>query len=658
MPEFRTTAPAALFALLIPLVLPAAEPETLDGQLAIVWVDAKSGVAPAIDTQYWLYRRGGSRVQLEVPDVLKGALLKLDRRPVRLRGQSRAAAAPGRTVFRVTEAQAAGGDAGAAAANWPQDAALGRKPWINLLCAFPDSAGEKRDTSYFAAMFTSTRPGLDYYWREQSNGQFSVSGSRAVGWYTLPQPYAAYVRDGNLDFELALNDCTALADNDVNFPDYTGINLVFNDSLGCCAWGGGGMVTRDGVERIYGVTWMPPWGWQNHTVFGHEMGHGLGLPHSRGNEQTYRNLWDVMSDLWYNCAAATDATLGCLGQHTIAYHKDKLGWIPASARYTLAPGATASVHLDKLERPAAGHQHMAVIPIHGSLSHFYTVEVRRRYSFDTRLPGAGVVIHEINTNLGEPANVVDGDGNGDPYDAGTRWVVGETFADKRGVRVTVDSSDGATGFNLTLASSDRPIFADGFEAGDVSRWSGGKLDDGDVAASEQAATAGSWGLRVLVDDNNQAHLTDHAPAAERNYLARFRIMPSGLTMAPGDRFTIFGAYTDTAFVVMIEMAYAPGGEYQVRAVARRDDGSQLYTPWTYIIGNYPHEMGVEWQAASAPGANDGTLRFTINDQSSADYTGLDNDTLRVERSLLGAVTGVDTGTRGTLLFDEFASGRW
>ena len=36
-----------------------------------------------------------------------------------------------------------------------------------------------------------------------------------------------------------------------------------------------------------------------------------------------------MSDIWDNCPPY-DPVYGCVGPHTIAYHKDILGWIPTT----------------------------------------------------------------------------------------------------------------------------------------------------------------------------------------------------------------------------------------------------------------------------------------------------------------------------------------
>lgn len=68
-------------------------------------------------------------------------------------------------------------------------------------------------------------------------------------------------------------------------------------------------------------------------------------------------------------------------------------------------------------------------------------------------------------------------------------------------------------------------------------------------------------------------------------------------------------------------------------------------------------MEVDWRAASAPGANDGGLTLWVDDVQIVDLSGIDNDTRRIGRARLGAVAGVDNGTRSTYFFDEFESRR-
>ena len=51
-----------------------------------------------------------------------------------------------------------------------------------------------------------------------------------------------------------------------------------------------------------------------------------------------------------------------------------------------------------------------------------------------------------------------------------------------------------------------------------------------------------------------------------------------------------------------------------------------------------------------------TLIFQDSFESGS-LTGIDNDTRRIDRVRLGAVAGIDSGTRGTYFFDNFASER-
>jgi hypothetical protein len=187
----------------------------------------------------------------------------------------------------------------------------------------------------------------------------------------------------------------------------------------------------------------------------HEMGHGFGLPHSSGNYgQTYDNVWDVMSDTWTNCSNSTDPIYGCLGQHTISYHKDLLGWIPAGQKYIVSGNEdSAVVTLDHLAMASTTNYRMVEIPINGSSTNFYTVEVRQKSGYDVKLPGKAVIIHHVDTTRSRPAYVVDSDNNGKTGDAGAMWVVGETFSDgANGVLVKV-LGETADGFSVQIVKT-------------------------------------------------------------------------------------------------------------------------------------------------------------------------------------------------------------
>ena len=432
-----------------------AQQVSLSGAFHTVWGDPPAGV-PQI--RYTLVDDQGRVTELLVDEALLrplGGRAAVNRKRVTIVGDR---VGPDARVVRVRSVRFARAE-DAAAAQLGMSFVTGPQPWVTILCRFGDSPTvTPHPKSWFETlMLGTTAPNMDHYWRELSYDNINVTGSVVAGWHDLPQPRSYYVYDSNgdgtdnLDHGRAAQDCTAVADPNVFFPDFVGINLMFNEDLDCCAWGGGWTLNRDGVTRSYRMTWMPTWGWGNQGVIGHEMGHGFGLPHSSGPySATYDSRWDVMSNIWGNCPPE-DPEYGCIGVHTISYHKDLLQWIPPERKYTPAIGTSATITIDRLGQSPAGATYlMAQIPIMGTSTEFYTVEARRFAGYDVTLPGGAIILHRVNIVAGRPARVVDIDGNGDPNDAGAMWTPGEAFTDlSNETAISVDSAT-ATGFNVTV----------------------------------------------------------------------------------------------------------------------------------------------------------------------------------------------------------------
>ncbi len=434
-----------------------AVPISLSGWFSVVWGDARAGSST---TTYTLTDENGVTTQLALDEMLVqslGGILQYDRQYVNVEG-SWLDVSQGQDVL--PELNVSNISSTSSPEENVSPAVLGSKPWISIMCKFSDKSVEPENLAYFQGMYSSTKPGLDHYWKELSYNLANVSGSNAAGWFTLPHTEAYYnptdtPKGTNLS-QLAL-DCTAAADPTVNFANYQygGINMMFNtDFDNGWAWGGTKAMTLDGVNQAWSITWEPPWAYSDISVIAHEMGHGFGLPHSSGNYgATYDNAWDVMSKDRYNCAAATDPTYGCMAQHTISYHKDKLGWLNWMQTYTY-PGGIRTVYLERLALPSTTAEYrMIKIPIGGSATHFYTVEARKKVGYDIKLAGNGVIIHEVDTTRTIPAHVVDIDLNGNTADAGAIWAVGETFSDAvNGIYVKVLSAT-AFGYEVRISST-------------------------------------------------------------------------------------------------------------------------------------------------------------------------------------------------------------
>lgn len=482
------------------------QPFAASGLFSVVWGDASSGAGVA---RYFLASDTGEMTELFLNEALTaplGGILSVDRKRVTISGHRSLAESGAATAQVDAIAFENPQEAGDVSAN----AVTGSQPFISIMCKFNDVSAEPKTLSYFQNMYSNVYPGLDDYWQEASYTMANVTGSSAAGWYTLPHPRSYYVYDSNpsdpgdeLDLALAAQDCTGVADPSVDFSPYLGINLMFNDELDGYAWGGfGHYLVLDGAGKSWPMTWEPPWGYSDITIISHEMGHAFGLPHSSGPyTNTYDNPWDVMSDSSQNCYPLYNGSpYGCLAQHTISYHKDRLGWIPAPQKYTASWNTNATLTLEQLSIPQTSNYLMVQIPINGSTTRFYTVEARRQVGYDVKLFSNAVVIHDVDTSRWQnTAHVVDtnADGNNDPGDAGSAWLPGERFSDAiNGIYIKVLSAT-ASGFVVSIQT---PSILKSVAAND-----GWVLESGENTTVGGTLNAGATTFRVGDDAANKQY---------------------------------------------------------------------------------------------------------------------------------------------------------
>jgi hypothetical protein len=456
-PRLRIVLPMAAMALASPGVIHAQTPHTVTGTLTAVHGDPGPEAGGEHVVRWFLTSRPRDHMEVEVPNALlraAGGMRAVDRRVVRASGVLTTAAVSGslgRRVLRATTLQPVQGSMAGLHAP-PQ---VGSHPYAVLLCRFGDLPAEPKPRSFFEQLMGDGYPNMSHYFAESSGGRMDLDGTRAFGWYPLPEPHASYFDPDTgavLLYRLA-DDCLAAADADVDFSVFRGIVVQVNGPLSRSgqglAWGGSMALALDGPARAWPFVWMPLWAVASsrYGIYAHELGHSLGLPHSSGPYgQTYDSSWDVMSRPYLRWEPDLSAWVP---GGTIAFHKQLLGWVPADRAVTMGPAGHPPGPDVLLDAHTGGSGALVVrVNIPGSPD-FYTVEARRRAGYDRGLPGEAVILHRVpdpdgpGCTLHRCAEVVDGYGNGDPNDAGAMWLPGDTFDDGMiRISVTETTEDG------------------------------------------------------------------------------------------------------------------------------------------------------------------------------------------------------------------------
>lgn len=163
-------------------------------------------------------------------------------------------------------------------------------------------------------------------------------------------------------------------------------------------------------------------------------------------------------------------------------------------------------------------------------------------------------------------------------------------------------------------------------------------------------------MQAAITNNNAKYVVNNSPVAETKYRARFYFDPNTITMTSGNaHYLFYGLDASANVVVRLEMQRS-GSLYQVRASVRNNASTWSNTAW-FTISDAPHVVQVEWRAATAAGANNGSVSLALDGVTQGSVTNVANDTRRIESVQLGAVAGIDSGTRGTYYFDAFESYR-
>jgi hypothetical protein len=193
------------------------------------------------------------------------------------------------------------------------------------------------------------------------------------------------------------------------------------------------------------------------------------------------------------------------------------------------------------------------------------------------------------------------------------------------------------------------IFADGFESGDLSAWSGNVTNNGNLSVSQAAALGGSYGLQTTFTNNSTMYVRDDSPNAESHYRVRFSFDPNSISMATGSYvYVLQGIDTSRINILLLQFYRSSSAGYQLRVRAYDSGlGNWVNTPLV-TISDAVHLLEIDW-------GNDGHLAFWIDGVQRGNLTGINNASYTMETVRLGATYISTTGMSGAFYLDDFES---
>lgn len=188
----------------------------------------------------------------------------------------------------------------------------------------------------------------------------------------------------------------------------------------------------------------------------------------------------------------------------------------------------------------------------------------------------------------------------------------------------------------------------------------------EVAVTGAAAIEGSYGMEITLDgaSTGLAYVEDQSPTAETVYRVQFWVDHNTPSMANKETLNLFKGLQDAGDKKNINVKLKKsktGLNFIVYTFVRNDSSSFQLVGKGMQFKDKPTGIMIEWQAASAPGANDGFIKVYKMTATATNLKnqiiGLDNDTKIIEKARLGIASVPPTGATATLYFDSFESYR-
>jgi len=299
---------------------------------------------------------------------------------------------------------------------------------LAILIQFSDKPAQATATSFDTLLFTNQQGSLRHFYNAVSYGHFdvvTVNLPSQVGWATAPQTYAYYCNNANgtglypNNSQRLCEDVVNLIDPLVDFSDYDndndgvvdGILLIhtgpgaemtgLNTDIWSHQWVVNAYTVLDGVRissySIQPEYWFDP-GDMTCGVYCHEFGHILGLPDlydttpSSGADSYGIGLWSLMAYGSWN---------GSLMSHGGSYYysgdspAEFDAWCRLQLGFAAESTLTENVTGLNFGNVESGGNIYRINVDGASGNEYFLLENRQKTSYDSYLPGAGLLIWHI-----------------------------------------------------------------------------------------------------------------------------------------------------------------------------------------------------------------------------------------------------------------------